>query len=257
MGRYTSRCAERISQIDSHLCVGIDPRPDLIDGDLLDFLKRLIDETEPYAAAYKPNAAYFEAMGSKGIKLLEDTLEHIPEEVPTILDVKRSDIGETQSYYAKAYFDTWNVDAVTLNPLLGFDSIEPFLEYADRGVYLLAITSNRGANDFLLQSMNGKAMFEHIQDFHDRSREVGYGCDIGLVAGLTNLEDALLERVADLPLLIPGLGAQGGDLTALAKQQREAPILINASRGISFKEPQKSFAEKAKAYRDRIREALA
>ena len=147
--RYAERLQGRIDQTGSRLCVGLDPRPG--DGGAAaarDFLKQVIEETAPWAAAYKPNMAYFEAMGIEGIRLLEELLAGMPEEIPVILDAKRSDIGETQKYYAQGYFAGWNVDAVTLNPFLGYDSIEPFLDWQGKGIYLLAVTSNPGSADF-------------------------------------------------------------------------------------------------------------
>jgi orotidine-5'-phosphate decarboxylase len=250
---FEDRLRQRISIVGSGLCVGLDPRP--VEGqDIREFLLEVVKQTAPYAAAFKPNIAYFEAMGSKGIALLEDVLTAINGEVPVVLDVKRSDIGETCSYYAKAYFERWNVDAITVNPLLGFDSVEPFLGYEGKGVYLLGVTSNPGAKEFLLKKIDGRYTFEHIQDMHKRAANLPGS--IGLVLGLTNVAPEILERVADLPLLVPGLGAQGGDLRALQVAKRKAPILINASRGITYREPEKSFAVKAQEYAEQIRQAM-
>ena len=132
--RYAERLQNRINETGSRLCVGIDPRPgdDGIEA-VPDFLKRLVDETWEHAAAFKPNMAYFEAMGLLGIEILEELMGRMPKEVPVILDAKRSDIGETQKYYAHSYFSHWKVDAVTLNPFLGYDSIEPFLGWEGKG----------------------------------------------------------------------------------------------------------------------------
>lgn len=254
MGAYANRLSERIETIGSRLCVGLDPRPDLIDGDVSDFLYAVIQETSDLVAAYKPNIAYFEAMGLEGMKLLHEVRKWIPEETALVLDAKRSDIGETQSYYAKACFDVLGADAVTLNPWLGYDSIEPFLDYPGKGVYLLCVTSNPGAAEFALQELGDEYFFERIQAMCARGAD--RPTDIGLVAGLTNLGEDVLSRIADVPLLIPGLGAQGGDVQSLASGQRQAPLLINVSRGILFKEPDLSFAAKATAWRDRIQEAL-
>jgi orotidine-5'-phosphate decarboxylase len=132
---YAERLQKRIEKTGSRLCVGLDPRPG--DGGAAfarNFLEQVIDETAIWAAAFKPNMAYFEAMGIEGIRLLEDLLAKMPEDVPVILDAKRSDIGETQKYYAQGYFGGWNVDAVTLNPFLGYDSVEPFLDWPGKGI---------------------------------------------------------------------------------------------------------------------------
>jgi orotidine-5'-phosphate decarboxylase len=116
-----------------------------------EFLRRVIGETAEFAAAFKPNIAYFEAMGLRGLEILDQLLGEMPKEVPVILDAKRSDIGETQKYYARSYFENWKVDAVTLNPFLGYDTLEPFLDWEGKGVYLLAVTSNSGSVDFQRQ----------------------------------------------------------------------------------------------------------
>lgn len=245
--RYTEKLARRQAEVGSRLCVGIDPRFDLIPEEPFDFLRRLVEETAPFAAAFKPNIAYFEQFGSRGIQLLEDVLDIVPPEVPVILDVKRSDIGETQKAYAAACFDHFGVDAVTLNASLGFDTIEPWLGYAGKGIYLLAVTSNPGASEIALQRVqsDGRYVFEHIQAM--ALRAAGKPVDVGLVVGLTNAAENVLDLIEDLPLLVPGLGAQGGDIAALsAGRPRKAPTVVNVSRGILFAEPQKSFAEKAK-----------
>ena len=152
--RFTEKLQNRIKASGSRLCVGLDPRPGEHGSDYAkDFLLRVVEETSPWAAAFKPNMAYFEAMGIEGIRVLEEILASIPEEIPVILDAKRSDIGETQKYYAQGYFNGWNVDAVTLNPFLGYDSIEPFLDYEGKAVYLLAVTSNAGSAEFQQQEL--------------------------------------------------------------------------------------------------------
>ncbi|CAN5490034.1 orotidine-5'-phosphate decarboxylase [soil metagenome] len=254
--RYTEKLAARLAETGSALCVGLDPRPDETGGDVAGFLRRVVEETAPFAAAFKPNMAYFEALGARGIGILEELLAGMPEAVPVILDCKRSDIGETQRYYARAYFETWGVDAVTLNPYLGFDTVEPFLGYEGKGVYLLAVTSNPGAADLeMLKAEDGRYLFEHVQDFAHRA--AGSPGDVGLVVGLTNASDEILARLADLPLLVPGLGAQGGDLAALAGSGRSAPSVVNVSRGILYADPGRSFAEKAEAYARQIAAALA
>jgi orotidine-5'-phosphate decarboxylase len=166
--------------------------------------------------------------------------------------VKRSDIGETQKRYAKAYFETLRVDAVTLNPLLGFDTLEPFLAYEDKGIYLLAVTSNPGAEELLRAPMgDGRELHQHIQDYALRAAD--HPADVGLVMGLTNLSDELLGQVADLPLLVPGLGAQGGDLRRLEASGRRAPMLVNVSRGIQYREPERNYADKAADWAAQLR----
>jgi orotidine-5'-phosphate decarboxylase len=253
---YSAKLSARIAHTGGGLCVGLDPRPDLIQGSTKDFLLRVIEETAPYAAAFKPNSAYFEAQGSAGFKLLEDICAAIPRDIPIVLDAKRSDIGETQQYYAKMAFEVMGADAITLNPFLGYDSIEPFLGYAEKGLYLLAVTSNPGAQDLEMQLLaNGEPVYTKVLEMAARAQ--GSAAEVGFVVGLTNAAQAVLSRVPDVPLLVPGLGAQGGEISALAGQQRRAPVLINASRGILFAEPQRSFAEKAEAFLQQLRPLLS
>jgi orotidine-5'-phosphate decarboxylase len=242
---YTEKLRSRITATGSSLCVGLDVRANSAD-EARAFLQDVIAQTAPYAAAFKPNAAYFEALGWQGMKLLEDLRGMIPSDIPIVLDVKRGDIGETQRYYAKACFDVIGADCVTLNPFMGRDTLEPFLEYADKGVYLLAVTSNKGAQDIEMRKVQGgdgeeTHVFELVCAMLDGVPEGG------LVVGLTNAAN-VLSRIPDVPLLIPGLGAQGGDVEALKASPRKAPLLINVSRGILYADPEKSFAEKAQSW---------
>ncbi len=249
---YRDKLSARIAATGSNLCVGLDVRaPDASDA-TRDWIRRVIDETAPHAAAFKPNAAYFEALGWRGLKLLEDILAFIPSDIPVVLDVKRGDIGETQAYYARACFDQLGVDAVTLNPFMGRDTLDPFLAYADKGLYLLAVTSNPGAADIELQTLAGgdRRVFEIVAGMTAASDQTG------LVLGLTNAAPDTLRRLPDVPLLIPGLGAQGGDLNALRAHPRRAPLLVNVSRGLLYTDPHLSFAEKAAHWKNRIAEGL-
>jgi orotidine-5'-phosphate decarboxylase len=184
--------------------------------------------------------------------LLEELLGGMPEGVPVILDAKRSDIGETQKYYAQGYFAGWNVDAVTLNPFLGYDSVEPFLDWAGKGIYLLAVTSNPGSADFQRQKLaDGRSVFELVTAHGERAKDEGRATDVGYVVGLTNAAD-VLEKMPDAPLLVPGLGAQGGDLASLAAAARRAPDVINVSRGILYAVDDRSFAERARDWAEKI-----
>lgn len=251
--RFTEKLQQRVTATGSRLCVGLDPRPGDGGADAAKpFLSRVIEETSDYAAAFKPNMAYFEAMGIAGIRVLEDILKEIPSHIPIILDAKRSDIGETQKYYAQGYFNGWNVDAVTLNPFLGYDSIEPFLDYAGKAVYLLAVTSNAGTADFQQQDLkDGRKVFELVTALGARAINEGRATDVGYVVGLTNSE-SVLPKMPDAPLLVPGLGAQGGDLGALAAAKRSAPDVINVSRGILYAQDDMSFRDRAKFWTEKI-----
>lgn len=251
---YSQRLQQRIQQTGSRLCVGLDPRPG--EGGAVaarEFLKQVVEQTAPYAAAFKPNMAYFEAMGMDGMRLLDELLADMPAEVPVILDAKRSDIGETQKYYAQAYFQGWNVDAVTLNPFLGYDSLEPFLDWEGKGIYLLAVTSNAGSADFQRQQLaDGRSVFELVTALGQRACAEGRKTHVGYVVGLTNA-GGVLERIPDAPLLIPGLGAQGGDLASLQAAARTAPDVVNVSRGILYAGDDLSFGERAKLWADQLR----
>jgi orotidine-5'-phosphate decarboxylase len=256
---YAEILQKRIQETGSALCVGIDPRLDLHDSiaDLADFCERVIGETAEYAAAFKPNIAYFEALGVPGYELVESLIAKMKvTRVPVILDAKRGDIGTTQEHYAKAYFDLWDVDAVTLSPYMGYDSVEPFLQHPGKGVYLLGVTSNPGAADLELHELaSGRRVFELVGDLAARAPETPAGeGSIGLVLGLTNVSDDVLARMPDVPLLIPGLGAQGGDLETLRGAKRKAPSVINVSRGILYADAHLTLAEKAKEYANRIAE---
>ncbi len=254
--RYAERLQKRVEATGSRLCVGLDPRPG--EGGApaaLDFLRRVIGETQEWAAAFKPNMAYFEAMGIEGIRVLETLLDEMPEEVPVILDAKRSDIGETQRYYAEGYFGRWDVDAVTLNPFLGYDSIEPFLDWPGKGIYMLAVTSNAGSADFQRQVLaDGRPVFSLVTELGERAKREGKATDAGYVVGLTNAAD-VVARMPDAPLLVPGLGAQGGDLADLAGAGRSAPDVINVSRGILYAGDDLDFAGRAKHWAETIARA--
>ncbi|MEX2578236.1 MAG: orotidine-5'-phosphate decarboxylase [Verrucomicrobiales bacterium] len=250
---YARRLQQRIDETGSALCVGLDPRSDLHNspGTVQSFCEKVVDETAEFAAAFKPNIAYFESMGIVGYRLIEELIGRMKNlGVPVILDAKRGDIGTTQEHYAKAYFGYWGVDAVTLSPYMGYDSVEPFLKYPGKGVYLLAVTSNPGAADLELHDLaDGRKVFDLVGDMALRAEEEG---SVGLVLGLTNASPEVLSRLPDVPLLIPGLGAQGGDLEALSGQSRQAPAVVNVSRGILYADEELSFSEKAKNYANRI-----
>ena len=250
---FRDKLEKRIAATGSNLCVGLDIRAEKALEPTKNHILKIIEETLPYAAAFKPNSAYFEALGWRGMRMLAMVLKEIPKEVPIVLDVKRGDIGETQGYYAKAAFDELGVDCVTLNPYMGRDTLEPFLQYANKGIYLLGVTSNKGAADIELQTLanGGRQVFEIVADMTQASPQVG------LVIGLTNAAQEVLARTPDVPLLIPGLGAQGGDLAALKGSGRKAPLLVNVSRGILYQDDGKTYAERAAHWDASIRAALA
>jgi orotidine 5'-phosphate decarboxylase subfamily 2 len=249
---FREKLETRIASAGTRLCVGLDVRADQADEATKRWILDFIAETAPHAAAFKPNSAYFEALGWRGLRLLEEVLREIPSDIPIVLDVKRGDIGETQGYYAKAAFDQLGVDAVTLNPYMGRDTLEPFLQYRDKGLYLLGVTSNPGAADIELQRTGDRHVYEIVAEMTAASPQAG------LVLGLTNAAPEVLKRIPDVPLLIPGLGAQGGDLAALRGSGRQAPLLVNVSRGLLYHgQAGRGFAEVARDWATRIEEALA
>lgn len=256
--KYTEKLQNRINETRSALCVGLDPRPQTENmTQLADWLRQVVEETAPYAACYKPNIAYFEAMGLPGLQILEELLPDMPKDIPVILDAKRGDIGETQKYYAQAYFDRMDVDAVTLNPFMGYDILAPFLDRPGKAVYLLAVTSNAGAADIERQMLaDGRKVYQLVGNMVLRSQAENSATEVGMVMGLTNAGSDVLQELPDAPLLIPGFGAQGGDVSALAGSARVAPNVVNVSRGILYKNPEQSFAEKAADFAARIREAM-
>lgn len=257
---YAERLNARLNVTGSALCVGLDPRPEFTEGGvggIAEFLRRVIGETAEYAAAFKPNIAYFEAMGLKGIEILDGLLGEMPKEVPVILDAKRGDIGETQKYYARSYFENWGVDAVTLNPFMGYDTLQEFLDWEGKGIYLLAVTSNKGSVDFQRRECEGRKVFERVGDLCTRAIDDGKKTTPGLVVGLTNADQDVLANLPDVPLLIPGLGAQGGSLESLQGSGRKAPSVINVSRGITYAEGNTDYAGLAKHWADEISRNLA
>ncbi|MEM9481617.1 MAG: orotidine-5'-phosphate decarboxylase [Verrucomicrobiota bacterium] len=246
MASFEEKLSNRIADTGARLCVGIDPRPEKMSGDLEAELERLVEETAPFAAAFKPNIAYFEAMGSSGFAMLERLMAKIPEEIPRILDAKRGDIGTTAERYADACFDVFGADAVTVNAYLGFDTVEPYLRHDGKAVYLLAVTSNPGAADLETQTLaDGRKVFELVTSMAERASDLPG--DLGFVVGLTNAEE-VLPKIPDAPLLIPGLGAQGGDLSVVDFSTRKKPIVVNVSRGILFGEEGESYADRARRF---------
>lgn len=254
---YAATLQKRIETTGSALCVGLDPRPERhgSNSEIESFCENVIGETAEFAACFKPNIAYFEALGVEGYAMIDRLIGRMKDTgVPIVLDAKRGDIGTTQEHYAKGYFGGWDVDAVTLSPYMGFDSVEPFLQYPGKGVYLLGVTSNAGAADLETHDLaSGRKVFELVGDMAGRAADspAGEG-SIGLVLGLTNVSDDVLARMPDVPLLIPGLGAQGGDLETLRGASRTAPNVINVSRGILYADDKLSFTERAKDYANRI-----
>ena len=245
----------------SLLCVGLDTDPKLMPDKvgIFEFNKAIIDVTHDLVCAYKPNFAFYEALGSEGLDALKRTVDHIPKNIPVIADAKRSDIGNTAKAYARAIFEYFGFDAATVNPYLGFDSIEPFIQYRDKGVFILCRTSNSGAMDFqsLLCEVEGRSrpLFEVVALKASQWNTHG---NIGLVVGATYPEELKLIRQIqpDMPLLIPGIGAQGGDVAASLEAGRGGGLIVSSSRAVLYPDSDAPGAVRAAAMatRDLINE---
>ncbi len=258
MESFFSFLEKRVDDCSSLLCVGLDPHiPDLNEpsaASALDFCLNLVKKTAPYAAAFKPNAAFFEVFGAEGWIVLKQVIEAIREEsnrlnskIPIILDAKRGDIASTAEAYAKSAFEKLGVDCITLSPYLGKDSIEPFIKEQEKGIFLLCKTSNPGSGD--LQDL----VLESGDLLHIYVAKLAQQCNaknnIGLVVGATHIDAMKRVRSAapDLWFLVPGIGTQGGDLESAMKaglRKDGKGILINVSRGISRSDdPRKAAVE--------------
>lgn len=233
------------------ICVGLDTDKNKLpisilneSNPVLEFNRRIIEATKEYAAAYKINFAFYEAEGIDGLKTLEQTLKYIPANLLTIGDAKRGDIGNTSRMYASSVFDLFGFDSITLNPYMGKDSISPFLEYSDKLNFILALTSNPGANDFeKLILQDGSYLFQkiiHSVNLWNKNN------NCGIVFGATQIEELKdnFIYIENLPVLLPGVGAQGGnleDIVAAFKYQNRKQYLINVSRGLIYKDSTEQF----------------
>jgi orotidine-5'-phosphate decarboxylase len=259
---FFERLAERIDTADSVLSVGLDPAPDRIPEHLHEhdlprwaFNRRIIDATHDHAACYKPNAAFYE--DSDGWRALRETIAYAHgKDVPVLLDAKRADIANSARQYANL-LDT--ADAITVNPYLGRDALEPFLSREDRGIFVLCRTSNAGGADLQdAELASGEAVFERVADLAGEWNERD---NVGLVVGATAPEELerVRERAPDLPFLVPGVGAQGGDIEAAVEYGLADGVgLVNASRSIVFAGEGEAFAgaagEAAKRLKRRLNE---
>ena len=251
---FVEKLTEASRENGSLLCVGLDPDPGLIPEGVtvVDFGRAIIEATANLVCAYKFNFAFYEAMDIAGIEALKQTLSYVPGGIPVIGDAKRGDIGNTAKAYAKAIFENYNFDATTVNPYLGFDSIEPFIRYEDKGVFILCRTSNAGATDFQSLSCDVKGinhpLFEVVAQKANRWNTHG---NIGLVIGATYPEELKVIRQShpDMPILIPGVGAQGGDLSSAVRHgvNTEGKLaIINSSRQIIYASREQDFAQAAR-----------
>lgn len=247
----------------SMLCVGLDPDPDrfpdAVGGSVLDFCTAIVDATADTVCAFKPQIAYFAAAGAE--RDLEALCAHIRDRHPgvlLVLDAKRGDIGPTAEQYAKEAFDRYGADVVTVNPYLGGDSVEPFLRHERGGVFVLCRTSNPGSGDFQSLTVDGEPLYQRVARRVVEWQQLG---DCGLVVGATYPDELREVRaiVGDLPLLVPGVGAQGGDVAATVAAGIDSTgfgMVVNSSRAVLYASSGADFAEAARAEAVRTRDAL-
>jgi orotidine-5'-phosphate decarboxylase len=263
---------KHIKEKHSFLCVGLDTEIEKIPSFLLkekdpifEFNRRIIDATNKYSVAYKPNVAFYECNGSKGWASLEKTVRYIKDNYPEIFiiaDAKRGDIGNTSKMYAKGFLENMPFDAITVAPYMGEDSVTPFLSYKNKWVILLALTSNKGADDFQYHDEDGIKLFERVLSV---SQKWGNLNNMMYVVGATRADQLkdIRKIVPDHFLLVPGVGAQGGSLEEVARYglNSKCGLLVNSSRGIIFADSSENFddvaAEKAKEIRMEMEKHLS
>lgn len=253
----TQQLFEQIQQKKSFLCIGLDvdltkiPQHFLqLEDPIFEFNKAIIDATHDLCVSYKPNTAFYEVYGLKGWQSLEKTIDYINQKYPeifTIADAKRGDIGNTSTMYAKAFLEDLKFDSVTVAPYMGKDSVEPFLAFENKNTILLALTSNEGAFDFQTKTSEGKELYQHVLE---TSKTWKNSQNLMYVVGATKAEYFIEIRkiVPDNFLLVPGVGAQGGNLQDVCKygMNEKVGLLINSSRGIIYASNGIDFAQKAR-----------
>ena len=259
----------QIREKRTFLCVGLDtdikkmPQHLLASDDpIFNFNKAIIDATAPYCVSYKPNLAFYEAFGIKGLSAFEKTVSYLKTHYPNhlvIADAKRGDIGNTSTMYARTFFEEYDVDALTVAPYMGVDSVTPFLQYEGKWVILLALTSNKGSLDFQLTAdKDGKRLFETVLE---KSQEWGNEENMMYVVGATrgSLFEDIRKIVPNHFLLVPGVGAQGGSLVEVCKygMNNDCGLLVNSSRGIIYASQDSDFAEAAAREAKKIQEQMA
>jgi orotidine-5'-phosphate decarboxylase len=252
---FNDRLNMLISNKSSFLCIGLDPDIDKIPSHLKYeknplnlFTEKIIEATKDLVVAYKANMAFYESEGINGLETLQNLCTLIPKDVLLILDGKRGDIENTARKYVKAYFSDMNADAITINPYMGYDSVKPFIQDAQKGVFILALTSNPGANDFQNLQVGKDSLYQYVAR---KVLEWNKNNNCGLVVGATDMEgfEIIRHTTPDLPILVPGIGAQGGDMEKVIQIGRDRAgtgMLINIGRDILYASDGKDFAEKAR-----------
>jgi len=261
---FSRKLNAAVERNNSLVCVGLDPDPKRMpEGISVAYFNRaIVDATSDLVCAYKPNLAFYEALGREGQEALRQTLRHIPADVPVIADAKRSDIGNTAAAYARAIFEDLGFDACTVNPYLGGDSVEPFASYRDRGVFILCRTSNPGAADFQdLRCRHGGKSLPLYQIVALRAAEWNTHGNIGLVVGATYPGELgiIRKQHPDMLFLIPGVGAQGGDAAQVVRQGASVEgrgIIINSSRQVLYASQGKDFDTAARTAAEALRDEI-
>jgi orotidine-5'-phosphate decarboxylase len=260
---FQAKLAGATKANDSLLCVGLDPDPEKIPAsDIVPYLTAIIEATSDLICAYKPNLAFYEQLGADGYNALSAVMDAIPASIPTIADAKRGDVGHTASAYARAIFDQLGFDAATVNPYLGGDAVAPFTERAEKGVLIVCRTSNPGARDLQDAVVAGDGGTQPLYMFvAARAREWNVNGNVGLVAGATYPDEIRQLRALcpDMPFLVPGVGAQEGDLEAAVAaglDQNGAGIIVNVSRSILYAGEGAGHAERARQEALRLRDAI-
>jgi orotidine-5'-phosphate decarboxylase len=252
-----SQLFEQVQQKQSYLCIGLDTDLEKIPKHLLslpdpvfEFNRQIIDATHRYCVAYKPNIAFYEALGPKGWESLQKTLDYIPKDIFTIADAKRGDIGNTSALYARAFFEQMDFDSITVAPYMGEDSVKPFLQFKDKWVILLGHTSNPGSSDFQLMESKatGRKLYEEVIL---KSQQWGTTNQLMYVVGATHPEKigSIRALAPEHFFLVPGFGAQGGDLELVSKygMNKQCGLLVNSARAIIYASAGQDFAVRAAA----------
>jgi len=247
--KFTQKLHSAVSSSNSVLSIGLDPNLRLLPSSIkakfdtpekqvIGFCKSVIDSTLDFCAAYKPNLAFFESLGSCGLEVFQEIVDYIPNEKIIIADAKRGDISTTAEHYKKSFFDQFQVDAITLNPLMGFETLDAFKNDESKGVYVLTLTSNPGSADFLKKPFEGFDMMAQFISSELQKKALLSETHIGMVIGATQAERSVsvTQLYPQSSLLIPGIGAQGGSIDELATalKDHEGIPLINSSRGIIY-----------------------
>jgi orotidine-5'-phosphate decarboxylase len=266
-GGFLARLQEAARRHQSLVCVGLDPEPSRIPAHirhlpqaLFEFNRRIIDATAEFACCFKPQFAHYAALGAEDQLLA--TIRYIHEQhpgLPVILDSKRGDIGSTAAKYAQESFGRYGADAVTVNPYMGFDTVEPYLEWADRGVIVLCRTSNPGARDFQDLQSDGKPLYRHVAERVAEAWRAGGQCMLVIGATYPAELAEIRAAVGGLPFLVPGIGAQGGDVAAAVRAGCTADgfgMVLNSSRAIIFAGADEAFADAARAAARQLRDEI-